>query len=224
MSFPNSFLIYKPKDIVAGDFYWHFKTDKNVYFAIADCTGHGVPGALVSVICHNALDTVVNRNKEIDPGSILDEVKTIITNTFSNSGKHINDGMDISLIKYDFKKQKLLWAGANNPLWQLSADNMLEVYKANKQPVGNFEKGVAFTTHQINFKKGDSFYLFTDGFSDQFGGENDKKFKTANFKKLVIDLNNSSMAHQKTEIENTFENWKLKVDQVDDVAIFGFVL
>ncbi|HET6245943.1 MAG: SpoIIE family protein phosphatase [Bacteroidetes bacterium] len=214
----ESFIMYKPKDIVAGDFYWVEKCDKNIYFAAADCTGHGVPGAMVSVVCSNALNRTMKEYGLTDPGKILDKVREIVISTFERSEREVKDGMDISLCA--LQGNKLHWAGANNPLW-ISRNNAIIEIKADKQPIGKYAVNKMFTTHSIELQKNDSLYIFTDGFADQFGGEHGKKFKSANFKKLLLSIQNKSMQEQNEILNSTFEKWKGILEQVDDVCVIG---
>ncbi|MDH4471379.1 MAG: tetratricopeptide repeat protein [Fluviicola sp.] len=218
----NSFIIYKPKDIVAGDFYWMEALENTIIFAAADCTGHGVPGALISVVCHNALNRSVREFGLIDPGAILDKTRDIIIEEFAKSEDDVNDGMDISLCTLNTKSLELKWSGANNPLWLVSSssDEVVEL-KANKQPIGKYSKYEAFDTHTIQLHTGDSIYLFTDGFADQFGGPGAKKYKSKNMKDLIFEMKGSSMDEQKELLETTFETWKGDLEQVDDVCILG---
>ena len=233
----NSFVLYKPKDIVAGDFYWLDTSDSEkdlILFAAADCTGHGVPGAMVSVVCSNALNRAVKEFAITEPGKILDKVRDLVIETFSKSEDDVKDGMDISLCAYNKKTNKLHWAGANNPLWIIKsssenesqtepawpADRLLEV-KPNKQPIGKTEHPVPFTTHSIQLEKGDSFYVFTDGYADQFGGTKGKKLKTANLKKLLLSIQDKTMEEQYTILDNSLEEWRGNNEQVDDICIIG---
>ena len=223
--FTSHFLIYMPKDIVAGDFYWFEKKDGIRYFAVADCTGHGVPGAMVSVVCHNALNAAIYEHNLKDPGKILSQVRTSISETFFSNTFQINDGMDISLGVIDNVSSKFLWSGANNPLWQVKPNaSEITIYHPDKQPVGRFEKAQPFTTHEINYTVGDIFYMFSDGFADQFGGPKNKKYKTANLKRLLLNQLNLDFDKQKANIVDEFTNWKGDQEQLDDICIFGFRL
>ena len=216
---PDSFILYKPKDIVAGDFYW-FEINDLVFLAAADCTGHGVPGAMVSVVCSNALNRAVKEFGLKDPGKILDKVTILVEETFSKSEGEVKDGMDVSLCAIDLANKKLLWSGANNPLWIVNNDGLHEI-KADKQPVGYFAGRKPFTTHVSELKAGDTVYLFTDGLPDQFGGENGKKFKYSKFKELLLSVHNNSMDEQMKIISTAFEDWKGNLEQVDDVCVVG---
>lgn len=216
------FLIYKPKDIVAGDFYWFKQHEGHSYIAVADCTGHGVPGALVSIVCSSALNRALLEFGKSEPGEILDTAREIIIETFSQEGAEVKDGMDISLCKINFDKSEIKWSGANNALWILpKGENEISEIKPNKQPVGLHIVNDNFTTHALNFKKGDSIYLITDGLGDQFGGPGGKKFKSANLKKLILELKDFDHDKRADFINDHFENWKEGFEQVDDVSLMG---
>lgn len=214
----DSFILFLPKDIVAGDFYWFAIEENKVLFAAADCTGHGVPGALVSVLCNNALNRAVREYGILNPGEILDKAREIIVKEFEMSEEEVKDGMDIALCSLE--GNKLQYAGAHNPLWIVRKGEILET-KANKEPVGKFEKPTPFITHEIELEKEDTIYLFSDGYADQFGGEKGKKFKSTTFKKLLLDINGNSMDKQKALINDVFEEWKGSLEQLDDVCVIG---
>jgi tetratricopeptide (TPR) repeat protein len=214
----ESFILYMPKDIVAGDFYWLENKNNTVLFAAADCTGHGVPGAMVSVICNNGLNRSVREHGITEPGKILDKTREIVLAEFEKSEEDVKDGMDISLCALN--GYRLQWAGANNPLWIVRNGELLE-YAPNKQPIGKVDKPAPFTTHHIELQQGDRLYIFSDGYADQFGGEKGKKFKAANLKKLLLSIQNESMEQQKTILQQTFNQWKANLEQVDDVLVIG---
>lgn len=216
----DSFIIYKPKDIVAGDFYWMEVIRDITIFASADCTGHGVPGAMVSVVCHNAMNRSVREFGLTNPASILDKTRELVIETFIKSDQEVKDGMDISLCALNTKTNQLQWAGANNPLWLIRNGTLTE-YKADKQPIGKFAESNPFTSHSIQLEHGDTIYIFTDGFTDQFGGEKGKKFKSKPFKELLVSLYEQPMDSQSKTIMQTFEHWKGNLEQVDDVCIIG---
>lgn len=218
--FPESFILYKPKDIVAGDFYWMEKLENAILIAVADCTGHGVPGAMVSVVCSTALNRAVLEFGITEPGKILDKAREIVLETFAKSHKDVKDGMDISLASINTKTQEIQWAGANNPFWYI-ANNELNSITADKQPIGSSFDSQPFKTHRIQLKKGDLLFLFTDGYADQFGGEKGKKFKYTPLKELLLKNANLPMSTQEEFLESTFENWKKGIEQVDDVCIMG---
>jgi serine phosphatase RsbU (regulator of sigma subunit) len=214
----ESFILYKPKDIVAGDFYWMEHRDNKVLFAAADCTGHGVPGAMVSVVCNNALNRSVREHGLTDPGKILDKTREIVIQEFEKSDEEVKDGMDIALCS--LQGNTLAYAGANNPLWIVRNGEIIET-KADKQPIGKFRAATPFTTHTIELEKGDTIYLFSDGYADQFGGEKGKKMKTVNFKKSLLSLQDKSMTEQKELINIAFEDWRGSLEQIDDVCVIG---
>jgi serine phosphatase RsbU (regulator of sigma subunit) len=225
----DSFVLYKPKDIVAGDFYWmesYAKASESegkegvVLLAVADCTGHGVPGAMVSVVCHNALNRSVREFGLTDPGKILDKTTSLVVEQFSRSEENVKDGMDISLCSLSFSTRTLSWAGANNPLWIVRKGELIEV-APDKQPVGKHEYLKPFTTHAMKIESGDAVYLFSDGYADQFGGEAGKKFKSKSFKKLLLEIQHLSMADQQHKINAEFEQWRGTLEQVDDVCVIG---
>ena len=221
----ESFILYKPKDSVAGDFYWLESvapTGKNkepmVLFAAADCTGHGVPGAMVSVICNNALNRSVRENGLVKPGEILDKTRELIVEEFEKSDEDVKDGMDIALCS--LLGNKLAYAGANNPLWIIRNNEIIET-KANKQPIGKFDNPLPYTTHTFDLQKGDAIYIFSDGYVDQFGGEKGKKYKAKAFRELLLSIQSKSMEDQQTIIDESFETWKGNLEQIDDVCVIG---
>ncbi len=231
----ESFILYKPKDIVAGDFYWmepiKFPSERGfrgVLFAAADCTGHGVPGAMVSVVCNNALNRSVREHGLTDPGEILNKTREIVVQEFEKSDEDVKDGMDIALCSLKFTKEQsetqtialLQYAGANNPLWIIRNNEIIETL-ANKQPIGKFDNPEPYTTHTFELQKGDSVYIFSDGYVDQFGGEQGKKFKAKAFRKLLLSIQEKGMEEQRTIIDVAFEIWKGSLDQIDDVCIIG---
>jgi serine phosphatase RsbU (regulator of sigma subunit) len=219
-TFPDSFVLYQPKDIVAGDFYWMEKSDELINFAVADCTGHGVPGAMVSIVCHNALNRSVREYNCTEPAAILDNTRKLVIDSLSKNKMDVKDGMDISLISYDPKKMNILFAGANNGLY-LIRNNELTNYKSDRQPIGVFEDQKPFNQQNIDLQKGDVIYLFTDGFADQFGGEKGKKLKTSNFKSLLLEIHQLTMEEQKEKLQESFENWRNDIEQIDDLCIAG---
>jgi len=243
--FTDSFVLYKPKDIVAGDFYWMEtftkgkaksgnKEDEIVMIAAADCTGHGVPGALVSVVCSNALNRAVKEFDLSEPGKILDKTRELVTETFErqsaygeNKSADVKDGMDISLICIDKAAKKIFWSGANNPLWYIQNisvnenEFLLKEIAPNKQAIGKTEQPKPFTTHEIEYKENAVFYLFTDGFPDQFGGEKGKKFKHKQLKDKLLETASLKLWEQKEKLALTFDSWKGGLEQVDDVCVIG---
>jgi len=223
---PESFVLYLPKDIVAGDFYWLEEKDDQVLFAAADCTGHGVPGAMVSVVCNNGLNRSVREKGLVDPGQILDMTRDIVIQEFEKSEEEVKDGMDIGLCALHKTGAgigdgwKLKFAGANNPLWIIRNGEFLET-KGDKQPIGKFGEPKPFTTYNVEVLTGDTIYLSTDGYADQFGGEKGKKLKSANFKKLLLSIQSLPMPQQKLRLEDAFHEWKDDLEQLDDVCVIG---
>ena len=217
---PESFVLYKPKDIVAGDFYWMESLDGTILIAAADCTGHGVPGALVSVVCSNALNSAVKEFHITEPGKILDKACELILETFEKSENNVQDGMDISLCSINTKTNEIKWAGAYNSLLYVHNGEMKEM-PADKQPVGKYDRPLPFNTRLINIQKGDTFYLFTDGYADQFGGPKGKKFKYRQLQDLLLANSNYSMEKQKSELEKRLSEWKGGLEQVDDILVIG---
>lgn len=219
-AFPNSFVYYQPKDIVAGDFYWMEKAGDLLFLAVADSTGHGVPGALVSVVCSNALNRSVLEFDLTEPGEVLDKTREIVLETFSKNGEEIKDGMDISLCVFNQKNACVKWSGANNPLWYIQAGELKEI-KPNKQAIGKVDNPEPFTTHTISIDQETQFYLFTDGYADQFGGEKGKKFMYKQFKELLVSTHQTPSAFQKHMLQDTFNDWKRHHEQVDDICVIG---
>ena len=222
---PESFVFYKPKDIVAGDFYWVEMVEDWVFFAAADCTGHGVPGAMVSVICNNGLNRSVREFGLREPGQILNKTRELVIKEFEKSDEEVKDGMDVSLYALNRKTNFIKWSGANNPFCVgksngVSEDRLVEI-RADKQPIGAFGAGKPFTQHEMQLEKGDMIYSYSDGYPDQFGGEQGKKFKSVNFKKLLADIAEKSMKEQHDMLMASFEKWRGDLEQIDDVCVFG---
>jgi len=220
---PESFILYRPKDIVAGDFYFAEQKGDHFFVAAADCTGHGVPGAMVSVVCSNALNRAVIELNLTQPGEILDKVTEMVVDTFQKSKHDVKDGMDISLCVINLKSRQIAWAGANNPLWYVTNGQLTEI-KATKQPVGKSDSYKNFTTHVLNLTKGSLVYLFTDGYADQFGGPKGKKFMYKQFADLILSNQDLEMGEQRNRLEHALVQWKGSAEQVDDVCIIGLRL
>jgi serine phosphatase RsbU (regulator of sigma subunit)/Tfp pilus assembly protein PilF len=214
----ESFILYQPKDVVAGDFYWLEHKEDKVLFAAADCTGHGVPGAMVSVVCNNALNRSVREHGLTDPGEILNKTRAIVVAEFEKSEEEVKDGMDIALCS--LAGNQLKYAGAHHPLWIIRNGELLET-KANKQPIGQFDNPEPYTTHSFDLEPGDAIYIFSDGYVDQFGGEKGKKFKSRAFRELLLSIQDNAMEEQKTIIDETFNSWKGDLEQIDDVCVIG---
>ena len=229
--FKESFVLYKPKDVIAGDFYWTEVIENRSVLVVGDCTGHGVPGALVSVVACNALSRAVKEFKLNEPALIFDKVNELMQETFSKSDYEVNDGMDGAICIFDFDNMKLHIAAAHNPVWITTPTNKTEFWdetwvlsqiSADKQPIGRFnEKTVPFQSKTISIQKGEMIYLFTDGYADQFGGPKGKKFKNKQFQELVISISKLPLEKQKEQLDTAIENWKGTLDQVDDILIVG---
>lgn len=217
----NAFIFFEPKAIVAGDFYWLEEKDDHILVAAADCTGHGVPGAMVSLVCNNTLSRTVREFQLIEPALILNKVRDIVIESFTNSAEEVKDGMDISLVSLNINTNLLKYAGANNNLYIIKPNGELIILKADRQPIGKYVQSKDFTQHEVQLEVGDTFYLFTDGFIDQFGGSHDKKFKTSGFTDLLLSIQHLSMREQKKFIQKAFSDWKGETEQVDDVCILG---
>lgn len=218
----DAFVYYLPKDVVAGDFFWMEQMNGVTYFSAADCTGHGVPGAMVSVVCSNALNKALLEEKIVETDKLLDKTRELVISQFARSGEDVKDGMDISLCAWNKKTNELQWSGANNPLWIIrNGSGQIDEIKPDKQPIGAHSDPNPFTAHTIELNKGDVIYIFTDGFQDQFGGARGKKFKASQLKQLLLDNQSLSMNDQKQLLSTTFQKWKRELEQVDDVCVIG---
>ncbi len=214
------FILYRPCNIVSGDFYWVEKLGDEIVFAAADCTGHGVPGAMVSLMCSNLLRKVILEEQCSDPGLVLDKVSKDLLKRLDGQDETVNDGMDISLCFWNPKTNELRFSGANNPMF-LIRDGELIITKADKQPIGYFEDRVPFTTHESVLQSGDQIILFSDGYKDQFGGPKNKKFSSKRFKQSLIDNSKSDLKSQRLNLNSTFNEWKQDEEQIDDICIFS---
>ncbi|HLP11149.1 MAG TPA: SpoIIE family protein phosphatase [Flavobacteriales bacterium] len=218
----DSFILFKPKDIVSGDFYWMYTHGNEIKIAAVDCTGHGVPGAMVSVVGANNLDRCVKEFGLKKPSDILDKLCDLVIETFETQDHEVKDGMDISLCSIDFKAGKMEFAAAHNPMWIVRHDTReIEEIKADKQPIGKFDYRKPFTNNVIDIKKGDCIYLFSDGYADQFGGPNGKKFKYKTMQNLLQEIHDKPMEEQKHILNDEFEKWRGSLEQIDDVCVIG---
>ncbi|MFI5203719.1 MAG: PP2C family protein-serine/threonine phosphatase, partial [Flavobacteriales bacterium] len=220
----NSFVLYKPKDIVSGDFYWIERKGNKILFAVVDCTGHGVPGAFMSIIGFNGLNQVVNEHNITQPGQILNKLNDIINSTLRQTveDSKIRDGMDVAICCIDLDTNKLEFAGAFNPLYILRDGKILEI-KGDDKPIGNFmdEETPLFTNQIIDLLPNDKLYLFSDGYADQFGGPRGKKLKYSRFQELLIETQDKPMNEQKNVLGQSFEEWRGDLEQIDDVCVIG---
>lgn len=222
--FPDAFILYRPKDIISGDFYWFFRTGNKHYFSAIDCTGHGVPGALVSMVGQNWLNYAVKDLKLQKPSDILDALNDGVMTTFNerDDESSVKDGMDIALCCVDYKRMKLEYAGAYNPVIIIS-DGEINQIKGDKFPIGAFFKGVRgkFANHELDVKKGDTVYVFSDGYADQFGGPDNFKFMTKRFRELLLEIHQKPMPEQLSILENNLIDWMGGLEQLDDVTVIG---
>lgn len=219
---PSSFVLYKPKDIVSGDFYWVEKRDHIVMFAAVDCTGHGVPGAFMSIVGNNLL----NQSIELDsPALVLDRLNKTLSETLKQRGAsefRVKDGMDIALCFLDTRTMELQYAGAYNPLYIVRNSELKEI-KADALAIGTYAENNSsrYTNHTVQLEKGDSLYIFSDGYVDQFGGPQGKKFKYSQFKELLVSTSRLGMDEQQRALDKTIEDWRFKLEQVDDILVIG---
>jgi two-component system, sensor histidine kinase LadS len=224
MILKEHFILYIPKAIVSGDFYWIHQKGTQVIFAAVDCTGHGVPGGFMSILAHNILNLVVKEMNLTRPGQILTEVNKKVNETLSSSNDFMDGeyGMDVALINLDREKMEIQYAGAYNPLYIIRKGELLET-RADRISIGNTSNNVRnyFTNHIINVEKGDMLYIFSDGFADQFGGPNRRKFMLGSFNKLLIEIHSLSMDAQKEKLNKVFAEWKGSNDQIDDILVMG---
>jgi len=219
--FPDYFVFFKPKDIVSGDFYWVNSVNDTTMFVAADCTGHGVTGALMSMLGIAFLNEIVAKNPDAQPGDFLNELREKIISSLNqpDTKTKISYGMDISMCCLNTKNGTLEFSGANNPLYLIRNKQFIE-YKADKMPIGLYPKEQSFTTHTINIEQNDVFYICSDGFEDQFGANN-KKFSKKSFKKLLLDSHEKTMELQQEYIETSLNDWKENEEQTDDILIIG---
>ena len=221
--FNEAFLVFKPKDIVSGDFYWYKKIDDNIIIVAADCTGHGVPGALMSILSIERLGQVVSKTQE--PAIILNNLNKSMCNALSNSNTYKNsyDGMDIAVCSINLKSKTLDYAGAKRPIWIIKKDKKsIKVIKANKTGIGGpLKKDFTFEEHHVQLETGDQFYLFSDGYADTFGGKDGKKLKLKKFKELLLAVKNRKMKDQEIYLETFIEEWMHGTEQIDDILIMG---
>ncbi len=239
--FSKTFIFDKPRDIVSGDFYWGHKTDKYIYIAVADCTGHGVPGAMLSMLGIAFMDQIMIQRPNIDTNKLLDELREKMINELSHQdkGMMMKEGMDISLVRIDIHTKQLQWSGANNPLYIIRKKNrigknfvnckitenndgyILADFRPDKQPIGFIHEPKPFNKIEIQLHKEDAIYLFSDGYVDQFGGLRYKKFMSKRFKPLLLSIHKLSSEEQKNILDETLSSWQNDKDQIDDICIVG---
>ncbi|HET8860174.1 PAS domain S-box protein [Marivirga sp.] len=222
---PDSFILYKAKDVVSGDFPWYIEVDDAIYIAAVDCTGHGVPGALISLIGYFLLNDIVRSQKISDPGLILDMLDAGVTSTLrqDQDDSTTKDGMDIAFCKIDKKKNQIEYSGAHRPLYYLHANGELDEIKGNKFPIGGgiYRNQTNFDNHKIKYKAGDSVFFCSDGFPDQFGGPQNRKFGPKRLREIIVDNHGKSMDEMHLIFDEAWETWKADYKQTDDVLLIG---
>ena len=229
--FPESFNLFKPKDIVSGDFYWFTKIENKIIIAVADCTGHGIPGAFMSVLGISLMNQIVIEEKNTDVSYILQRLDHKLKKAFDYSNEFIDedkrpfDGMDISICCIDYETNILTFSGALRPLYHISQNEFTSI-DGSSYPIGgmNLEPERGYESQSFNFSKGDKLYLCSDGYADQFGGSKDKNFMTKKFKILLQKTAKFSMHTQQLELERAFNEWKNNYEQTDDVLVVGLEL
>ncbi len=220
---PDSFVLFKPKDIVSGDFYWFHEQKDQVLFAAVDCTGHGVPGAFMSLVGANALNQAVKEHDLAEPARILEDLNKISSEAMNKGAENntVRDGMDLALCSINREKLDLEFAGANNPLYIIRDKKIIHI-KPDKFAIGAFEPGTKkYTNHKVKLERGDVIYIFSDGYADQFGGVKGKKFMYKQFKDLLLSISTLPVQEQRVKLENSIEKWKGTFEQVDDILVIG---
>ena len=219
----DHFILFKPRDIVSGDYYWAREKDKKLLVAVADCTGHGVPGGFLSMLGVSSMNEIVNRSRELDPGKILEQLREIVIASMHQTGTRdeAQDGIEIALCVIDLKRKSMEYSGANRPLY-LVRDGDVQHYRPDRMPIGIYEQDpVPFTRQSIKLKKGDSIYLFSDGYVDQLGGPLRKTFRAINFRKMLLEIQDQPMEKQKVILMEKMALWQGKVEQIDDILVMG---
>ncbi|MBU8892631.1 MAG: SpoIIE family protein phosphatase [Bacteroidales bacterium] len=221
--FPQNFILYLPKDVVSGDFYWFYRLKNKIVFAVADCTGHGVPGAFMSVLGISILNQIVLSHKNISAGGVLDLLREHVMKSLHQTGSsgEQKDGMDIALGILDLSTNQLQFAGAYNPLYLVRKGHLIN-FPGDRMPIGiDPLEEKPFKNHDIPLKSNDMLYMFSDGFADQFGGKKGKKFKYKPFRELLVAASELPLKDQKEMINQSFHEWKWSHGQVDDILIIG---
>ena len=221
--FKDSFVYFKAKDVVSGDFPWLFKTDKYVYIAAVDCTGHGVPGAMMSLIGNLLLKDIVTK-KDVDPATLLYDLHWGVVKTLKQdeSGNKTADGMDVAMCRIDLESNEVQYSGAHRPLYHVR-NGELEQYKGDKYPIGGnqYDGKNSFNNHVLSFEEEDTIYFFSDGFTDQFGGPDQLKLGPKRTRELLVGNSHLSMTDQHAKVKETFESWQGDTRQIDDVLLIG---
>ncbi|MCB0495890.1 MAG: SpoIIE family protein phosphatase [Cyclobacteriaceae bacterium] len=221
--FKDAFVYFKAKDVVSGDFPWMYRKDKYVYIAAVDCTGHGVPGAMMSLIGNLLLKDIVGK-KDIDPAALLYDLHWGVVKTLKQDeeGNKTADGMDVALCRIDFESNEIQYAGAHRPLYHVR-NGELEQYKGDKYPIGGnqYEGKNTFTNHSLSYLENDLIYFFSDGFTDQFGGPDQLKFGPKRTRDLLLEHAHLPMSDQHDKVKSAFEEWQGNHTQIDDVLMIG---
>ena len=219
----NYFVIYKPRDIVSGDFYLVHQFHNKIMLVAADCTGHGVPGALMSMMSMALINEIISIKKLYQPCEILNKLRSVIINTFSNGDQsEISDGLDASIVLIDLENNSMEYAGANSPIYIVRRGELID-YKGDRMPVGVYPTQQPFKNYTIKLCDGDCIYMFSDGFSDQFGGEANRKMMLGHFKNLLVANSHLDMDQQKEKLNDYFISWMGHNEQVDDVLLLGYL-
>jgi serine phosphatase RsbU (regulator of sigma subunit) len=219
----DHFILFKPRDIVSGDYYWAREKVGKLLVAVADCTGHGVPGGFLSMLGIASMNEIVNRSKELDPGKILEQLREVVIRSLHQTGSRdeAQDGIEIALCVIDRKKRMMEYSGANRPLY-LVREGVVQHVRPDRMPIGIYEQEPApFSTHTIKLKKGDSIYLFSDGYLDQLGGKHRKTFRAVNFRKLLLEIQDHPMDRQREILLEKLADWQGSVEQIDDILVMG---
>jgi len=221
---PEHFVFYRPKDIVSGDFYWSKNIGQTIYLTVADCTGHGVPGAFMSLLGITLLNEIVGQNTISSPAQILNELRIRVKNALKQNEKEVvtRDGMDIAMVAINLQTKTIQFAGAYNPLILIRKGEIVEI-KGDRMPIGiHIKEQDSFTNHTFELISDDIFYLYSDGFADQSGGDSGKKFMSKNLKQLLATAATHPIAEQLSILDNTLTSWMANTSQVDDITILGF--
>lgn len=217
---PDSFLFFQPKEIVSGDFYYIKKVNDYIIFTVADCTGHGVPGGFISMLGITYIDQIIQKKSITSSNEALNLLRNRIKTTFQRFGTENNNGMDIAFCSVDTKTGMLQYSGANNPII-IVREGELTIYKPTKNPIGFFPKEIPFEKMEIQLQKGDMLYLFTDGYQDQFGGPQNKKFMSKKFRELLLEINHLDCPEKKKVLNDVLNEWMAGTEQIDDITILG---
>lgn len=219
--FPKSFIFQKPKNIVSGDFIWAFDNEQNVFLGVGDCTGHGVPGAMLSIFVISMLNQIISDDATLSPAEILQKLDILMKKYLTKYDETIKDSVEISIIKYNIHQQELIFCGAKRPLVQIS-DNEIIVHNGNKYYLGNSERSLEkLENKNIELKKDNVIYMFSDGFQDQFGGNKNSKFSLKRLLNLLLEISSLDEEEQLLKSSDTYEKWKGNINQIDDVILLG---